>query len=270
MSRELKNFIEYLIKNGLSKNSIDSYRRDLTQFEEFLDKPIIESKSEDVLEFLGNFDKKRTINRKLSSINAFFRYAYKNELTDKKVKLTQTAPQKEPPKYLTKDEIMNGIALIDTTFWLGLRDKVLILLLYATGIKVSEAMNLKIDDIKDGWLYLKDRTIPVANVVVELLEEYLYKRPIKNEYIFINNKGKKLSRISAFNITKKYLNVPPHTLRDSFASSLILAGADLRVVKELLGHKNIINTKIYIDLQKDDTADILQYHPLKDLDETDK
>jgi len=283
MSKELEAFIEYLvIVKGLSKNSIDFYKSDLIQFEEFLGKSVIKASSEDVIDFLSTIKKtkssqiinQRTLNRKLSSINAFFKFAYKEDWTNKKIKVPQLKPPKSLPKFLTNEEIKKAIELIDTENCLGLRDKAIILFLYATGLRVSEAMNAKKDDIEDGWIRVrsgkgdKQRLVPVAEVALRALNEYLHKRPHVNDYLFINSRGSKLSRISAFNITKKYLNVSPHILRHSFATSLILGGADLRVVQELLGHSSLLTTQIYTHIQKENLFDTVEkFHPLKDFDE---
>jgi len=280
MSKELEAFIEYLvIIKGLSKNSVEFYKSDLIQFEQFLGRSIINASSEDVIDFLATIKKtedskiinQRTLNRKLSSINAFFKFAYKEDWTDKKIKVPQLKPPKSLPKFLTNEDIKEGIKLIDTSNWLGLRDKALILFLYATGLRVSEAMNAKKDDIEDGWIRVrsgkgdKQRLVPIAEVALRALNEYLHNRPHISDYLFINSKGKPLSRISAFNITKKYLNVSPHVLRHSFATSLVLGGADLRVVQELLGHASLLTTQIYTHIQKENLfKTVEEYHPLKE------
>jgi integrase/recombinase XerD len=283
MSKELEAFIEYLIiEKGLSKNSVSFYRSDLIQFEEFLGKSVIKSNSDDVVEFLstlkktedGNVINQRTLNRKLSSINAFFRFAYKKEWTDNKLKIKQLKTPKQLPKFLTNDEINESLKNIDNEKWLQLRDKALILFLYATGLRVSEAMDAKKSDIEDGWIRVrsgkgdKERLVPIATAALKALNEYLFKRPHTSDYLFINSNGSKLSRISAFHITKKYLNVSPHVLRHSFATSLILGGADLRVVQELLGHSSMLTTQIYTHIQKENLADtVKKFHPLKEFDE---
>jgi len=280
MSKELEAFIEYLVViKGLSKNSIEFYRQDLIQFENFLGKSIINASSEDVINFLSDIKKiennkiinQRTLNRKLSSINSFFRFAYKENWTSNKIKIPQLKPPKSLPKFLTNEDIKEGIEFIDTSNWLGLRDKALILFLYATGLRVSEAMNAKKDDIEEGWIRVrsgkgdKERLVPIADIALQALNEYLYLRPHISDYLFINSKGKPLSRISAFNITKKYLNVSPHVLRHSFATSLVLGGADLRVVQELLGHASLLTTQIYTHIQKENLfKTVEQYHPLKE------
>jgi integrase/recombinase XerD len=275
LSKELEAFLEYLLINkGVSENTFSSYRSDLVAYEDFLKKDLIKMNNEDVIKYLSTIENKRTLNRKLSSINAFFDFSYKQRWSDEKLKLKQAKIPKSLPKFLLKEEILNSVSFIDiaNNSWLELRDKALILTLYASGLRVSEAMNLKKIDINDGWIKVemakgeKQRLVPIAGVALDAINDYLHKREIISDYIFINSKGGKLSRISAFNITKKYLNVSPHTLRHSFATSLVLGGADLRVVQELLGHSSLITTQIYTHIQKENLKEtILKYHPLKNL-----
>jgi len=275
LSRYLEAFLEYLLINkGVSKNTYESYKRDLVQFEEFLKKPIIDATTEDIISFLSTIDNKRSLNRKLSSINSFFEYAYKYGISENKPKVKQAKIPKTLPKFLTKEEIINAVNNIEVKTWRDLRDKALILFLYATGTRISEALNVKISDIEDGWVKIemakgeKQRVVPIAKVALDAINEYLYKRNCSNEYIFVNKNCEKLSRISAFNITKKYLNVSPHVLRHSFATALVLGGADLRVVQELLGHASLNTTQIYTHIQKENLKDtVLKYHPLELIEE---
>ncbi len=267
--------MEYLLINkGVSKNTYDAYKRDLNQFEEFLKKSIIEADSSDVIRFLSQIENKRSLNRKLSAINSFFEFAYKRDMINEKFKIKQAKIPKSLPKYLQKDEILNSVSAINLeSSWFELRDKALILFLYATGLRISEALNVKLNDIEDGWVRVemakgeKQRLVPIADVALDAIKEYLHKRPCNSEYLFVNKNCEKLSRISAFNITKKYLNVSPHVLRHSFATSLVLGGADLRVVQELLGHASLNTTQIYTHIQKENLKDtVLKYHPLEDLE----
>jgi integrase/recombinase XerD len=273
LSRYLEAFLEYLLINkGVSKNTYEAYKRDLVQFEKFIEKPIIEADSQDVIRFLSTIENKRSLNRKLSSINSFFDFAYKRNFVDEKFKIKQAKIPKTLPKFLTKEEILNAISHIDSNAtWFELRDKALILFLYATGLRISEALNTKISDIEDGWVKVemakgeKQRIVPVADIALNALKEYLHERPCNSEYIFVNKNCEKLSRISAFNITKKYLNVSPHVLRHSFATALVLGGADLRVVQELLGHASLNTTQIYTHIQKENLKEtVLKYHPLEE------
>jgi len=275
LSRYLESFLEYLLINkAVSKNTYDAYKRDLSQFEEFLNKPLIEADTGDIIAFLSQIENKRSLNRKLSAINSFFDFAYKRDLVKDKHKIKQAKIPKNLPKYLTKDEILNSVSHINyENSWFELRDKALILFLYATGLRVSEAMNVKLSDIDEGWVKVtmakgeKQRMVPIADMAMEAIKEYLNKRPCDSEYLFVNKNCNKLSRISAFNITKKYLNVSPHVLRHSFATSLVLGGADLRIVQELLGHASLNTTQIYTHIQKENLKDtVLKYHPLEDLE----
>jgi integrase/recombinase XerD len=165
---------------------------------------------------------------------------------------------------------MAGLSLIDRSTLQGLRDYALILFLYASGCRVSEALNAQRSDVLEGWLKIrfakgeKERVVPLAPVAVEALEAYLEKQTMASSYLWLNYRGEQLSRISAYKIVKKYLGVSPHVLRHSFASSLIIGGADLRVVQELLGHSSLETTQIYTHIQKQNLQETMhRYHPLQ-------
>lgn len=171
---------------------------------------------------------------------------------------------------MINEEILDGINLIDRSTIIGLRDYALILFLYASGCRISEALSVQREDIVDGWLKIrfakgeKERVVPLAPVATQALERYLSKQTMSSPYIWLNYRAKPLSRISAYKIVKKYLGVSPHVLRHSFASSLIIGGADLRVVQELLGHSSLETTQIYTHIQKQNLADTMNnFHPLR-------
>ena len=179
---------------------------------------------------------------------------------------------KNLPKYMSSEEILKGLESIDRSTLTGLRDYTLILFLYASGCRISEALSVQRSDIVDGWLKIrfakgeKERIVPLAPIAVEALQHYMQEQSIANSHIWLNYRGDVLSRISAYKIVKKYLGVSPHVLRHSFASSLIIGGADLRVVQELLGHSSLETTQIYTHIQKQNLADTMKsYHPLKGL-----
>jgi integrase/recombinase XerD len=159
--------------------------------------------------------------------------------------------------------------LINLDSWLGLRDKALILFLYASGLRISELLDMKRDDLEKNWLHVrhgkgeKERLIPIAEIALDALKSYMQASAFEHEFIWLNYQGKVLSRISAFKITQKYLGVSPHVLRHSYATSLIIGGADLRVVQELLGHASLNTTQIYTHIQKQNLKDTVQKcHPM--------
>lgn len=270
MSGELEAFIEYIgVIRALSKKSVEAYRSDLLQIEELLQKPLIEIDSASLFELLGRYENKRTLNRKLSSVNAFFDYCYKNHFTDEKTKLKLSKIPKLLPKFLSYKEIQNALKMIDKSTVLGLRDYALILFLYASGARVSECLALRLEDIEGEWLRIrhakgqKERIVPIANIAKEAIDEYLHAMPKERVFVWANYQGKKLSRISAYKITQKYLGVSPHVLRHSYATALIMGGADLRVVQELLGHASLLTTQIYTHVQKQDLKETVDAcHPM--------
>ena len=263
-------FEEYLsVTKALDTHTIYAYLSDLTQLEEQTGKKLTTLDTTDVLGFLAGFENKRTLNRKLSSINAFFAFCHKQDFTHEKIKIPMAKVPQNLPKYISNEEILDGINQIDRSTVMGLRDYALILFLYASGCRVSEALSVQRTDIVEGWLKIrfakgeKERVVPLAPVATQALELYLAEQTMASPYLWLNYRGEQLSRISAYKIVKKYLGVSPHVLRHSFASSLIIGGADLRVVQELLGHSSLETTQIYTHIQKQNLADTMnRFHPL--------
>ncbi len=270
MSNELEAFLEYLaVAKSLSKKSLEAYRSDLLLIEDELSSSLIKLDTNAILNLLGKYKNKRTLNRKLSSMNSFFDFCYKNQFKDSKNKIKSAKIPKLLPKFLSYSEIQNGLALCDKTSWIGLRDYALILFLYATGTRISECLSLRREDIEGEWLRIrhakgdKQRIVPIAKVAVDAIHAYLNAFKYEKDYIWCNYRGENLSRISAYKITKKYLGISPHILRHSYATSLIRGGADLRVVQELLGHASLLTTQIYTHIQKQDLKETVQVcHPL--------
>ena len=231
--------------------------------------PLTGLETGDILGFLAQFENKRTLNRKLSSINVFFDFCHRNDLADLSLHIPMARTPKSLPKYLDHDAIMAGLSLIDRSTFLGLRDYALILFLYATGARISEALSVQRTDLHEGWLTIryakgaKERVVPVAPVALEAIDTYLQAADMRSSALWVNYRGGPLSRISAYKITRKYLGVSPHVLRHSFASSLILGGADLRVVQELLGHASLVTTQIYTHIQQQHLERTVHaHHPL--------
>ncbi|MEA2091956.1 MAG: tyrosine-type recombinase/integrase [Campylobacterota bacterium] len=270
MSNELEAFLEYIsVTRALSKKSVEAYKGDLLYIEEEFKAPLINLEQTSVLTLLSKYKNKRTLNRKLSAINAFFDFCYKSHFSEEKTKYKFAKIPKLLPKFLSFKEIQSALSLVDKSSWLGLRDYALIMFLFASGARISECLALRREDIEDGWLHIrhakgeKERIVPIAKVAVDAINEYLRDMPKENEYIWCNYKGESLSRISAYKITQKYLGVSPHVLRHSYATSLIRGGADLRVVQELLGHASLLSTQIYTHIQKQDLKETVEVcHPL--------
>ena len=166
MSKELiEAFREYLTVNkGLSSSSISAYINDIEQFFNFSKKPLLKRDVSNIVEFLTKFDNKRTLNRKLSSINRFYDFAKELEFGVVDINLPSSKVPATLPIYLNHEQIMEAVGNIDIKSWLDLRDRALILFLYATGLRVSEAVNAKIDDI-DGILI---STTPNSNSLAKL------------------------------------------------------------------------------------------------------
>jgi integrase/recombinase XerD len=265
-------FKEYItVTKALDELTITSYVSDLKQLIEHKKNSLLTSlDTVEIITFLKNFENVRTRNRKLSSINAFFNFCHKQHFSENRMNIAMAKIPKNLPKYMDIKEILAGLNLIDRSTLLGLRDYALILFLYASGCRISEALNVERSDITEGWLKIrfakgeKERIVPLAPVAIEALETYLQHQTMLSSYLWLNYRGEQLSRIAAYKIVKKYLGVSPHVLRHSFASSLILGGADLRVVQELLGHSSLETTQIYTHIEQQNLADTIQsYHPLR-------
>lgn len=269
MSPQLEAFIEYItIIKALSKASIEAYTNDLSLIEEFYNGPLIKLDELKLLNYLSTFENKRTLNRKLSSINAFFEFCHQ-EFSNEKVKFKFSKIPATLPKYLSYEQIMNALSLIDRSSWIGLRDYAMILFLYATGLRISECLSIEHNDFEDLWLRVrhakgdKERIVPVAREAIKAIKAYECECPFESTDVWLNYQGKNLSRISAYKITQKYLNVSPHVLRHSYATALILGGADLRIVQELLGHASLLTTQIYTHIQKQNLKEtVIQCHPM--------
>jgi integrase/recombinase XerD len=273
MSNLVSAFEEYLtIIKSLAPNSVKAYIADILDLETFLEKQnkeLLDINNDLLISYLQEIENPLTQNRHLSSINSFFNFASENFDDIVKPKVSFSKLPQTLPKYLSEQQIHAGLALIDRTNILGKRDYAIALFLYATGVRVSELIQVKKSDIEKNWIRVlyakgsKQRLVPIAQVALSALYEYLNERTISSDYLFLNYQGKPISRISIFKITQKYFGVSPHVFRHSYATSLILGGADLMVVSELLGHSNIETTQIYTHIQqKHLTQTIDDFHPL--------
>jgi integrase/recombinase XerD len=270
VSNELEAFLEYItVTRGLSPRTVAAYRNDLLQLETATGKGMIALETTDIIKELGVLPNKRTLNRKLSAVNAFFEFCHRSRYVSEQTRFKLAKLPRTLPKYLSYEQIMAAAEQIGREDWIGLRDYALILFLYASGLRVSECLDVRREDLEGQWLHVrhgkgeKERLVPVAKEALDALHAYLDAVPFEKEAIWLNYRGQPLSRISAFKVTQKYLNVSPHVLRHSYATALILGGADLRVVQELLGHASLLTTQIYTHIQKQNLKQtVYECHPM--------
>ncbi len=289
----IKRFKRFLrVEKGLSPNSIYSYTYDLKKFNEFLisqNKNILAATQDDIQQFL-KFEKNkkknstRTLARSLAAIRQFYNFISNNneEIENPTEKIESPQIEKTLPDFLTESEINKLFNSISENDNYELRDKAIFELLYSSGLRITEAIELHYSDINFEEQYItitgkgnKERIVPIGTEAVRLLNKYIRESRKKiigkreSEYLFISKKGSKLNRKSVWRLLKNYVtrtkinkNITPHTLRHSFATHLIENGADLRAVQELLGHTDISTTQVYTHLVKEKLQKIhKRYHP---------
>ncbi|MCM8772475.1 MAG: tyrosine recombinase XerC [Candidatus Omnitrophica bacterium] len=289
MKQLLNKFIEYIAnQKNYSKNTVKSYRKDINQFIEFLKNEKIYDfervEYDDFIKFIGklkNFNlKEKSISRKISAIKSFYKFLASRKYINKNPSLLIKTPKipDRLPDFLTYNEIVKLIESVPKNDdWLTLRDRAILELLYSTGIRVGELVNLRVGDvnlieeiIKVRGKGKKERIVPVGSFALNCLIEYMEKRPNKNEeYLFLNKYGKRLTERSVERILEKYSKrsglskkVTPHVLRHTFATHLLDRGADLRFVQELLGHERITTTQVYTHLTVEKLKEFYnKFHP---------
>ncbi len=285
-------FVNYLLsEKGLSSNTIESYIFDLNHFESYLkknEKDILKVNEKDLTEyvaFLYNCGySPRTIMRHVSTLRNFYKFLFnEGELNSNPAEILETPKAfKLLPKYLTDSEVESLINLPDTSTPTGQRDRAMIELLYATGLRVSELLDLKINNLNLEERFLitfgkgaKERLVPFSKKALNFLELYLNDgrqkllKGKKSYFLFLNSRGEKLSRQGFWKILKKYgkeigiaHKLSPHTLRHTFATHLLEHGADLRAVQIMLGHSDISTTQIYTHISNERLKQIyFNFHP---------
>jgi len=292
---EIEGFKNYLkIEKGLSDNSIHAYITDLYKLVQFLKEKKYDFTPEQVkldhlkemIEWVNNKGiSPRTQARIISGIKSFYKYLLIEEKVDRDPTALLETPKvgRKLPEILAVEEIDTIINAVDTKKPEGQRNKAILETLYSCGLRVSELIDLKISNLffESGFVKIegkgsKERLVPISTKAIKEINLYLseYRRNLKvhedhEDILFLNRRGKKLSRVMIFtiikNITKKLgfeKNISPHTFRHSFATHLIDGGANLRAVQEMLGHESIITTEIYTHLDKEYLKNtITQYHP---------
>jgi tyrosine recombinase XerC len=277
-AKELEEYIAYLKhEKNASPHTISSYKSDLLQLAQFLEDKKLHLREIDNIVLRGFLaflfdrgEKKSTVARKLAAIRSFFQFCVrKHWMDDNPAKVVSTPKQDKPvPSFLTEEEMKEFLDLPQSAKPLDRRDRAMLELLYATGIRVSELVGICQEDVKFTERLIrirgkgkKERLVPFGRMAEKSLKSYLRVRPMINKGeveespLFLNYRGQKLSSRSVERTVDKHIRrsalrrkISPHSLRHSFASHLLGRGADLRVIQELLGHESLATTQKYTHL----------------------
>ncbi|MCX7749752.1 MAG: site-specific tyrosine recombinase XerD [Clostridia bacterium] len=292
MEALVENFMNFLEKDKrLSLNTLQSYRRDIEQYIQYLQEiklnNISNTNKTTVITYLLHLKKKgratSTISRNLASIRSLYQYIAKNKIIDHDPTSDLESPkvEKKLPQILSTHEVELLLEQPKCIDLKGYRDKAMLELLYASGIRVSELISLNIDEINLEMGFIKcnkgsrERVIPIYPIAVNAVQEYMNKARgllIQNKdekALFVNVNGKRLTRQGFWKIIKQYKSqakinkdITPHTLRHSFAAHLLENGADLRSIQEMLGHSDISSTQIYAQIAKNKIKEVYKKtHP---------
>ncbi len=291
MEKQLKQFLKFLeVSKRASNNTLQSYKRDLKQFEQYLvDNDIKYSKvneqnMKDYIDYLEEQGKKpSTISRNIASIRAFYQYEVKNKknIKDPTENIQSPKIEKRIPSILTSEEVELLLEQPKDIDLKGIRDKAMLEFAYATGMRVTEIISLNIEDVnlQEGNVICKNinkqRIIPLGKMSLNALKEYIEQarnvlvKTDKENALFVNLNGRRLTRQGFWKIIKYYQeqanitkDITPHTLRHSFATHLLQNGADLKSIQAMLGHSDISSTQVYMQFQNGGINDIYKKaHP---------
>lgn len=291
MEKQIKLFLEFLENDKkLSSNTLQSYKRDITQYQEYIDKNglnFLKIDNEDIdkyFEYLKAMNKKTsTISRNLATIRSFYQFLLRTKKIKKDPTVGVQSPkvEKKVPSILSSQEVELLLEQPKTVDLKGIRDKAMLEFAYATGMRVTEIISLDISDVNIEQSYVvcksgfKSRNIPLGTLSLKALKDYVEKaRPIlikdeKVEALFVNINGKRLTRQGFWKIVKFYKeqahiskDITPHVLRHSFATHLLQNGAEIKAVQSMLGHSDISSTQVYMQFQKENLKDIYnKAHP---------
>lgn len=281
----LRSFLNYLIVDkGLSNNTVKAYEADISSFFQWLDnedlkyKNLQEDHINQYISFL--FQRKMrssSVNRKISSIKSFYIFLVKRNFVKNSPLNDLVTPKQEKylPESMSEAEVDKLLNSPDVSNKIENRDKAMIEMLYATGMRISELVNLKITDVDMKRCVVKvfgkgskERLVPFGETALDSLRSYLNEREqSSSKEIFLSNRGKKMTRVAFWQRVKVYLirenlknSISPHTLRHAFATHLLNRGADLRSVQLLLGHSDLSTTQIYTHIAKQRLSDVLKKH----------
>ena len=294
MNDLIDQFLNFLIvERGLAKNTTSAYRYDLYKFAKYLESCQVTSMDKVTKDHLTRYLLKlkqkglstNSISRNLAAIKMFFRFLVSENYLKVNIASVIESPKlwKKLPEALNLNEVEKLLLSPNGKGWISVRDRACLELLYATGMRVSEIVGLKLSDLNLDVGFVrclgkgsKERIVPLGRTAKKAIEKYLHKtRPklvkkkVSESGLFITRLGKKMSRQNFWKMLKNYShtagikkNISPHMLRHSFATHLLERGADLRVVQELLGHANISTTQIYTHINKERLKSIHhKYHP---------
>ena len=295
--RALKEYRNYLVlEKALSNNSVEAYLRDVKKLSSFCieNKELTDCTKVSITilrEFIIHLHECKSSSKSqariLSGIKSFYHYLCIENVIDANPcdKIDRPRIERQLPDTLSPDEINDIINSVDLSNPHGERNKTILETLYSCGLRVSELINLKCSKLflEDGFLIVvgkgnKERAVPLNKILIKYLKNYI--RLIRShqdiaigheDFVFLNNRGKQLTRMMIFTIVKKYTeksgikkNISPHTFRHSFATHLLQGGADLRAIQTMLGHESISTTEIYMHIDRDFIRqEIIQHHPRK-------
>ena len=295
--RALKEYRNYLVlEKALSNNSVEAYLRDVKKLSSFCteNKEITDCTKVSITilrEFIIHLHECKSSSKSqariLSGIKSFYHYLSIENVIDANPcdKIDRPRIERKLPDTLSQDEINDIINSVDLSNPHGERNRTILETLYSCGLRVSELINLKCSKLflEDAFLIVvgkgnKERAVPLNKILIKYLKNYI--RLIRShqdiatgheDYVFLNNRGKQLTRMMIFTIVKKYTeksgikkNISPHTFRHSFATHLLKGGADLRAIQTMLGHESISTTEIYMHIDRDFIRqEIIQHHPRK-------
>lgn len=291
MEKQLNLFFGFLEnEKKVSSNTLQSYKRDLKQFEKYIEQngesysKITDEGIKKYIKYMQEIGKKpSTISRGLASIRSFYQYETKNKNVEKDPTEGIQSPkiEKRVPSVLTSNEVALLLEQPQNVDLKGIRDKAMLEFAYATGMRVTEIISLNIDDVNLETGYVtcksgkKERTVPVGNMSLKALKEYILNarrtmiKDVDEKALFVNVNGQRLTRQGFWKIIKYYKEqahiekeITPHVLRHSFATHLLQNGADLKSIQTMLGHSDILSTQIYMQFQDESLKNIYKKaHP---------
>ena len=281
----LRSFLNYLlVDKGLSKNTVKAYEADISSFFRWLINKDLEYKNlqeEHINQYIAFLFQKKmkssSVNRKISSIKSFYIFLVKRNFIKNSPLNDVVTPKQEKylPESMSEDEVDKLLNSPNVANKIENRDKAMIEMLYATGMRISELVNIKMTDVDMKRCVVKvfgkgskERLVPFGETALDSLKAYLSERvQSSSKEIFLSNRGKKMTRVAFWQRVKIYLvrenlknSISPHTLRHAFATHLLNRGADLRSVQLLLGHSDLSTTQIYTHIAKQRLSDVLKKH----------